>query len=439
MKIGFVGRTMVFLLIFSSGLFAKEGIPDSLTVENAIQLTLENNPLIQRTSRQIAASKARVEQSRSGFYPNAGANLSYSLVGPVPSLDFPGFGKIELFPQNNYDFAVSVGETVYDFGRRSAIVNLNSSQVQTAGDNLELVKQQLVHQTMSVFYSMLFLRQNIAVIDDQINTLNEHMTVTRKLVESGSATGFDTLTTKVRIAAAQNQKIDIKNSLRKLYVNLHRLLGIDDGTPLNLKGKLIFAAIAVNQDSLLSLALKNRFEMKISHDNEVTASLHQHLASLLNKPTLNAHAGYGFKNGYYPDLNKLMQNWQAGVQVQVPIFDGFLTKNKMAEAHVEYQAAKDQSRVVRDQIAADVLQSIADVKASKDKLATSSLQVDQAKAAVDIARVRYKSGVATNLDLLDAETELAQAKLMYSRALYEFVVSRINLQQAIGNSGWDKI
>ncbi len=102
------------------------------------------------------------------------------------------------------------------------------------------------------------------------------------------------------------------------------------------------------------------------------------------------------------------------------------------ESEASLRAAQTHSFDTEHAVTAEVLQAISDVRASLDKIQTSELQVRQAKQAIDMATVRYESGVVTNLDLIDAQTALAQAELFHLQALYHYVLSRYTLDKSIG-------
>ena len=130
-------------------------------------------------------------------------------------------------------------------------------------------------------------------------------------------------------------------------------------------------------------------------------------------------------------------NFVAGVQLAVPIFDGFREKNLEEEANVQAFASQ---RIIettwQNKSKSDVQKSISDARSSMDRLTTTAITVEQAKSAVEQARVRYQAGTVTNLDLLDAETSLSEAELMQIQALYQFVISSYELDQAIGEKVW---
>ncbi len=203
-------RMRWILLLWLPGLtMTQPQMPDSLTVEQAVQLVLQNHPAIQQASQSVIAAGARVKQSRSAYYPEIEANAFYSRVGPVPSLEVPGLGSLALFPINNYNANLSVRHTFFDFGKRLAAVELAQSFEQTAGNNMEFLKTTLAFQTVEMFYAILYLHENLNVQNDLIDALNQHLVVTQKKAQTGTATDFDVLTTQVRVATAKSQKISI--------------------------------------------------------------------------------------------------------------------------------------------------------------------------------------------------------------------------------------
>jgi len=395
---------------------------------------LNHHPAVRQASEAVAASMARIDQTRSGYYPKIDAVASYVRLGPVAELSFPGLGVFKLFPENNYDGHVGLNQTLFDFGKRGATVDVNQSAVQGASDNVELVKSSLAFQTIQTFYAILFLQASSRVQEEQVRALNEHLLITRRRVQSSTATEFDILTTQVRVAAAQTQKIDVDNELRKQEVQFRRLLGAPPETPLNLRGEFALSPVSLSSDSLLAAARQQRTELRLARDAEQTASLQTRAASLNDMPSLKIELAYGAKNGYIPNLDVLLGNWVAGATLEVPLLDGGKTGSMKEEAEANARSAAEKTRDVQAQIEAEVLQAVADVQANRNKVETSDLQVQQAREAVSMASIRYENGVATNLDVIDAQTALAQAELLRLQALFHYVVSRYALERAAGGN-----
>jgi outer membrane protein TolC len=323
---------------------------------------------------------------------------------------------------------------VFDFGKTSAAVALSQSRVQTSRDAIELTKTNLALQTIRTFYSIILLQKSMQVQDEQIEALTQHISVTQKRVTAGSATNFDVLTTQVRVASSQNQRVEIQNSLQKQESVFRQLLNLSTNVPLMIRGSFQQAPLSLNIDSLQQIASHQRAELKLARDAEESAKLQKNASSRGNMPSLKLIAAYGFKNGYEPNLYPMRGNWMWGAQAQIPLFDGGRVSHQEEEAQAAIESEQAHTQDAERQIRSDVEQVVADVQASWSKVQISDVQLQQAHDAVAIARTRYETGSITNLDLLDAETAESSAKLMSLQALYRYVISKYELDRAVGGS-----
>jgi outer membrane protein len=425
--------TIVLILFTFIDGFSQQSVKDTINLQQAIKLALTNQPLLKQAIEDVNASEAKIKEQNSFYYPRVNGELSYTRIGPVPTIQFGGTG-FTLAPNNNYDAHISASQLVYDFGKRSALTDLVKSYKLSSEDKLKLIKNNLSFQTVKVFYTILFTEKSIDVKNEQINTLKKHIELTNKKVQSGSATDFDVLTTEVRVASAENQKIDLENNLNKEKIYLKNLLGWPSDKELNLSGNFTIDTALFNNDSLIEEAFQNRPEMKLAKDAENSAVVSKQVASLTNLPTLNIIASYGFKNGYEPNLDVLRGNWAAGINASIPIFNGNLRDAKVEEAEANLKSSSAKILELERKIRSQVELAAADLNASKSKIKTSELQLKQARDAVSRAEVRYRDGVITNLDLIDAETSLSEAELLRLRVTYENVLNTYSLMEAVGSN-----
>lgn len=410
-------------------------VPDSLTVQEAIQRVVDTHPAVLEAAKGVSASDARVEERRSQFSPIVSAEGSYSRVGPVPSLEFND-QSFSLFPANNYDAHFSLRHTLYDWGRRATAVQQAMTHRQSAAENVELVKSRLAYQTVQAFYAVLFLRQNLRVQDEEIGALRQHLQVIQGKVQAGTATDFDVLTTQVRIATAQSQRVDVANALDQSTIELRQLLGLPADSTVEPVGDFAVDSVSLAVDSLVAVALVQRPDVKLSRDAETSAEVQTQLAALADRPSLSLMVNAGAKNGYVPNLNKIQPNFSAGMSVQLPVYSGNRTRSQVKVSQADVSVARSHTETLLRGIATDVETAVASVRASREKIESADLQVRQATQALDLARTRYQAGVVTNLDVLDAETVLAQAKLVQLRARWELVQGRYRLDQAVGDKIW---
>ncbi|MGA7722190.1 MAG: TolC family protein [Ignavibacteriaceae bacterium] len=426
----------IIIIIFLKPIYSQQNNNDSLTINEAIKQTLNNQPLITQAMEQINEVDAKIKEAKSNYYPTVEGNLSYAYIGPVISLAFPGLGNFDFNTMNNYNFNIGAKEVLYDFGRRDAAMELIKSYKLSSEEKINVIKSNLAYQTIQVFYTIIFLEKSIDVKNEQINTLNDHLEIAKKKVESGSSTDFDVLTTQVRVASAENELIDLQNSLNKGKIYLRSLMGYEGEQTTNLSGNFTITIPDLNEDHLISKAYSMRPEIKLARENESSAKLSTQTAGLGNTPTLSVGVTYGLENGLFPDLEVLRGNWVAGLSANIPIFDGYKTEARKEEAEAGLKSSTQEILIQERRIKAEVQGAEDDLKTSLDKLKTTEVQVKHATEAVSRAEDQYKDGVITNLDLIDTETALAEAKLLYLQVLYKNVVNKYALDQAVGEIVW---
>jgi len=403
-----------------------------LNLGDAVALVLSRNPALVESGHAIDASRARAEQIRSGYLPTVEAEATYVFLAPVSVFDLPG-ESIKVFPNNNYDGHVGVRQTIFDFQKTSSQAGLADSRIALVEDSRETVKRDLGVRAAETFYAILFLRRSIAVQTEQVLTLQEHLAIARKKAEAGTATQLDELTTQVRVAAAQNVKIGLENGLRSSEIAFRRLAALPQDTPLDLRGEFSPAASPVGRDSLLKAALAGRIEARSADDALASARAQQRAAGASDAPSLNASVMYGVKNGYIPNIDILRGNIVAAVDLRVPLFDGNRTRSMEEEATAALHAAESHREEVALMIQAEVDQALSELTAAGERVGISETNINQADLAVKNARLRYGAGSLSNLDLLDAETAVAQARLTNLQALYDVVTGTIRLRRATGS------
>ena len=174
-------------------------------------------------------------------------------------------------------------------------------------------------------------------------------------------------------------------------------------------------------------------QLKIAIDARQSAVLQKEMISKNDNLIFNADLGYGFKNGYEPNLFVMRGNWFVKFSVDAPIFNGNLTKNKINESIAAIKMNDEKINQIKESIKTDVYQSLSDLKSSTEKIKSTFEQIEYAKKSLELAKIQYERGVVTNLEVLDAETALAQARLLNIQALYKSIINYYALRRAAGD------
>ena len=435
------------------------GGAEPLTVDQAVARALANQPLIQQAQAAVEAARARVGEAQSAYYPFVNGSASYNRITDEsfsiasvlpPGVPLSAFGvnpgtplaqllssPLSLAPVNNWDFSVGLNQVIYQFGKREIQVKLAENGTAAAQIGLEQIQMSLAFQTVQTFYSVLFLQDQVAALDSQMQNLQEHLAGVEARMETGSATRYDELSTQARVTALQSQRIDAQNMLDKQVIGLKQLLGMEESAPLQLSGGFApSAATTPDEAALLGASMSSRPEVRQAAESESAAELGRRLTATASYPTLSAHASIGYKTGALPDINALSLSWVVGVQLNVPIFQGFLVARQNDEADGKLQAARQAALAARRTVTTQVLQAIQDLKAARDQVQAAQTQLDQAKDVLDVVKVQYDLGLLTNLEYLDAQAGLERAQLGSLQSQYREVLSEYALRQAAGEKIW---
>jgi outer membrane protein len=431
---------LIIALAFITGLSAnsqdkQEAIaavkPDSLSLKSLINAVINTHPTVKGAEEALKNADARIGLARTGYYPVVDAGANFSTIGPVMKISIPSMGTFQLYPENNYSATVNFRQVIYDFGRTRTNIEIENEGRIIGEKALDQVRQKLALATINNFYTLAFLQHAIKIMDEQLATLQAHLKYIETLKSTGSATDYQVLSTKVKISTAESQKSDLAAALAIQQAYLCSLTGNNNQVPV-VREELVTNVPVTPVDSLLSFAYNNRDEMAINHEKTILAGLRYQLTKSLDKPVINFMATGGAKNGYLPNLYQLKANYAVGVGISVPIFDGMKTKYNLLQAESAINSLSFENEGTRRSITSEVREAEEYVISAKQKEMQFSLQLEQAQKAYSLAETSFRSGVITNLELLDANTTVSQSMLMLLKARIDYAASIYRLKATLG-------
>jgi len=405
---------------------------DSLTLNAIIGEVTANHPMVKKALEDLNVSDAKIGLAESNYKPNVNFESSYTRIGPVSSITIPDMGTFSFVSHDNYSAAFNVNQTIYDFGKTEKNVLLEKQGKELTLQTVEQVKQKLSQAVIANYYTLVYLQEALKIKDEQLKTLNEHLNFIKKKLETGSATQYEILTTQVRISTIENQKIDLETARQIQVCQLNSLLGKPESTSQKVKNELNVSLSGMQNDALISAAMQNRDEMKLASEKAKLAQLRYNLTDMQNKPVVSAFFSGGIKNGYTPYLYDPKANFAAGFGVKVPIFDGKRRVYNLAQAQSAIQSNDQDTEIARRGIVNEVVEGEANVKASLKKVEQGGLLLRQATQAYSLAKVRFDSGVITNLELLEGSTAVSESRLQLLKAKIDYTVSLYKLKSATG-------
>jgi len=420
-------------LILTMGITVKsQTAADSIPLSKIISTVIQNHPSVKEAAEAINSAEAGIGLARSGYFPNIDVTASYSRIGPVQELTFPGIGTFQLYPANNYSANLNVNQNVYDFGRTQKSVGLAKEVKNLNEQTLDQVKQKLALTTTMIYYSMVYLQQAILINKDQLKTLQEHLEFVKKKQATGSAIQYEILSTQVKISAVESMGIELESSLRNQISEMNALMAQNGNAPFIVQNELNSNMPDINEDSLLSYAFQHRDEVKIAMKKTTLSELKYNLVKTQSYPSLNVQLIGGAKNGYIPNLDKLKENFVAGIGLKVPIFEGTRTKYNLLQARSTIKSSDFETDLIKRNIAAEVAENEENIRSSLKKIERYRLQMEQSKEAFNLAKLNYQAGSITNLDILDASTTISESSLLLFKSRIDYIINVYKLKASLG-------
>jgi outer membrane protein TolC len=411
---------------------SNDQLSDSLTLKEIIELAITTHPYVRVAEEAVNNADTRINLAKTGYYPQVDMNANYSNVGPVTTITIPDVGSIQLFPENNYSASINYRQVIYDFGRTRQNIVFENENKAVSEQSLEQAKQKLSLLAVNNYYTLLFLQSAIRIKEEQLSALKEHLDHINKMMETGSATEYQVLSTKVRISAVESQKVELEAAIKTQQAFLNTLIGNDQLSHPVVKNEVVEVLPAIPADSLLSYALTHRDEVILNQKRTSMAELRYGITKLQYRPVLNFGATGGAKNGYVPDLNQIKANYVVGLGLRVPIFDAMQTKYNLAQAQSAITSLSYESDYIKRNVSNDLVDAETYMLASEKKVSQYSLQLEQAMKAYSLAVISFNTGVITNLDLLDSNTSVSESRLLLLKAKIDYAASIYKFKAALG-------
>jgi outer membrane protein len=437
------------LVCFSGSAFSQVADTNSaawisrpLSLTDCLNVALQQNATILKAQNDLEASHGVVVQTRAVALPQLVASGQYKYTDPGAIESFPipgGFTQ----PNQNWNAGVQLVQAIYEGGKMVAAFRAADATKQQALAQFQTVLANELLDTRVAYYDVLLAQQQIIVHEASVNLLQKELEDQQNRLNAGTVPKFNVLRAEVAVANERPALIQAKNNYRIAKNNLSNLLGYNlprdiwEDVPLNLSDTLNATPYEVNLPDAIQNALANRSELVALRKTEELQKLNIVNAKSGYKPTVSLFAGYDWYNAQFTapvTLDHDIHGWNAGAQMSWDIFDGLLTRGKVVQANALYKKSKndltDQSR----QIELEVRTAYSDFVEAKEVLDSQEKVQEEADEALREAKARAEAGTGTQLDVLDSETSLTQARTTQIQALHDYDTARAKLQRAIGEN-----
>ncbi len=409
-----------------------------LNLEQAIQLAVQNNLATLLAKERQREARGIARELRAGLLPNiAGtayqANVTQNLaaLGFQPGT-FPGITNTFIGPFNNFDARARLAQTIFSL---SAIRNYQAGRAGVRIAELEesLAREQVANATALTYLEALRANRSVVAAQANVELAQALLTLAQDQRKAGVATGVDVTRAQVRLGGEKVRLAQAQTASEQALLNIQRVVGVPLGSALTLTDSLRFTTEAMPSiETAISQAGQNRPEVRIAEAEVTLDNVERRAVRAEQLPSLEFLADYGV-SGITP-TNRDLPTRRVAVQLNVPIFNGGLTRARIEVAASRERQVELQLGSIRGQVEEDVRLALATIKTTAAQVSAADQTVTLAERELEMSRDRFRAGVGDNVEVVGAQTALSNAREAQVTALAQYNAARLNLASALGRA-----
>lgn len=409
-------------------------LTEPLALADAVNLALKQNATVLKSQQDVEAAHGIVVQTRAVVMPKLQATGAYNYTD---ALDI-GLGGFQIQQNQNWNAGLRLVQSIYEGGRMSSSFrSARYTREQSIAQHQAVVADTLL-AVRKAYYDTLLAEQQIKVRTASVDLLQRELQDTTRRYEAGTVPRFDVLRAEVELANAKPLLSRARNAWRISKNNLANLLGYNlpaglwEDIPLQLTDRLEVIPYTIELPSAVAQALERRPELVALRASEGLAQESVKTARSGYKPSIQVYGGYGWRSSAFQrDLSFDVEGWNAGAQLNWELFDGGSSIGKVTEARANERKAAVELDDAGRRIELEVRTAYSTFIEAKEVLDSTEKVVEQAEEALRLAKTRYDAGTGTQLDVLDAETSLTEARTIKNEATHSYMVAQASLARAI--------
>jgi outer membrane protein len=402
-----------------------------LTLADAERMAIEKNPRITAAHLLALAQRQVVREARSAELPTLTGNMTAMQAEDASRISAGSLTASRLF--EHAGAGANFTQLITDFGKTRNMVASAKLQAEAQDANTLATKEDIVLAADAAFYNALKAQALLHVAEESVRTRGTTQEQVSSMAKNKLKSDLDLSFANVSLSEAKLLAVDAQNDVDASMAALDAVLGLDHSVQYELvKSDDPLSEPPANVDELTQMALRQRPDLQaltLSQQSETKLS-HAQRDQMLPSITAAGTAGsVPIRPAEY-----YTENWWGGigVNVNIPIFNGFLYSAQAREATLRAQAAGEQGRELKDRIVRDVRTAWLGANAAYQRMAVTQEMLQQADLALRLAETRYKLGLSSIVELSQAQLQQTDAAVSHTNARYSYRLALATLNYQTG-------
>jgi len=443
---------IIFTILLSLILGISPVFGKALTLNDSIEIAKENNPSVIASRQRVTAAEGAAGQAFSPFLPQlnleGSIGRSYQQPYSISAADFgiPGTFEGSVVPDeaaNLITYQASLTQSLFTGGKVWGSFNIANKNLEISKQDLRGAMQDLIYDVTVAYYGVLKAKKFVELNNESLNMAKSHLDQVKVMFDAGTVTKADVLQSEVQVANAEINLTKAKSALEIAKNSFNNVLGrnLNEKVDISEEEFIIEEFTAPRYEEFLREAYEGRPDWKqfilgkeIS-ENSVALARSGYFPSIAIVGTYgNTKTEYA-EHGRTDDLN----SWTAILSGSWNIFDGLSTPNKVKEAEANLKAQKADEDMVKNGIALEVKDACFNLNTATETIKMAKKALEFAEENYRISELRYNAGVGTNIEVIDAQTALTQARLQYLEAQYDYEIAKARINKVTGKEIFKKV
>lgn len=410
----------------------------NFTIEESIRIGLENSKVLHASQMKAEYADAKASEAAATLYPSVRVQAAYQKLSSVPEFRIPIPGNVVTFPivLNTYNARATLQQPLFTGWKLQAAADNAEFQAEASRHDLAKDRAELIYNIKAAYWNLYRAREIKRLADENVNQINAHLMDVENLLKQGMATRNDVLKVQVQLSNSKILQSDAGNNAQLAMLAFNSTIGL----PLETEVALASSPTSQTKDfpevsKLVTAAFEQRPEIQgmewrlKATDAGITAAK----GGWLPQVFLTGSYYYARPNPrIFPAKDEFKDSWDIGISLQFDIWNNLTSLHQTNAATAQYEQTKDALSTLRDGITLEVTQNYLAFNQSKQRIRLSELGVEQASENYRVTAEKFKAGLTTNSELLDAEVALLQSKLQLTQALVEYGLAEARLEKAVG-------
>ncbi|MEA2563073.1 MAG: outer membrane protein [Acidobacteriota bacterium] len=407
---------------------------DKLSLSEAVDRALTRFPAVEAARARQEEAEQALGEARAGRRPRGrvtGSAIQYQ--EPMVVTPIHGFGP-GLFPEFDETIGqatLTVSYTLFDSGADAARIQTADAQTLAAGAALGSSEQALARRVAAAYLTVLGQRQVLDAYDLRMKALESELSRVQQRFEVGRAARVEILRAEAALASSEAERVRLSSAMDNAERELARLMDVP--VEETRAGRLVPVELADPQvpvrEELVTEGIAASPAVAQARAQVTAAEAQISLTRALARPEVRAVGNY---NEWTSSQGNFTGEWNAGFQLTVPLFDGGVTRSRIARAEAAHRGAQEQVRVAEVQVREEVDRAAAAVEEAEARIASLGKAVERFAEVVRVQKLLLDEGAGTQTDYLNAEADLLTARANLAEARHAATLAQVDLARAAG-------